>query len=47
VLIAGRHAHAHRHQPGDEPDADEDLVEFYERNSRKLASLMAIGPSAL
>ncbi|HEX7835133.1 MAG TPA: phosphotransferase [Pseudolysinimonas sp.] len=47
ILVAGRTLMRTVINRAMNPHADDDLGEFYERNSRKLASLLAIGPSAL
>lgn len=47
VLIAGRTLMRTVINRAMNPDADDGLTDFYERNSRKIASLLAIGPSAL
>jgi hydroxylysine kinase len=47
LLVAGRTLMRTVINRAMNPDAEEDLVDFYERNSRKLASLLAVGQSAL
>jgi Ser/Thr protein kinase RdoA (MazF antagonist) len=47
VLIAGRTLMRTVINRAMNPDDEEDLIDFYERNTRKMVSLLAIGPSAL
>jgi Ser/Thr protein kinase RdoA (MazF antagonist) len=47
ILIAGRTLMRTVINRAMNPDAEDELFEFYDRNNRKLESLLAIGPSAL